>query len=322
MKLASSLVWVICALGLGVTGCDSKASVDIADVGPEATTDTLSRDTTVIDAAQDTVRDAPASTCSGIGGAGDTAKYYLLNFVRIPDVNGEDALGFNLDGFDSGTTGMSSGDCSQMAPDFEDGVDNNFGRARTSIDNLLSLVNMPGINATLQGQVNMGNFLFIFRVDGIDDYINDNSVTVQLFTASTSETLDLTGAGLNEWPSGMNNFTITPSSAVLSASIANGKLAFRSMEIPLMTSIGSFVVTDAQISANISATSLSSGVVGGAILKSQIMSEVSPTYWPIVEGNLTFDLLPQSGMPLECDAISAGFNISGVSVDTPTCVVR
>ena len=99
-----------------------------------------------------------------------------LHFV-VPDEDGV-SEGFDLDGRVSGEKDTPS--CSRrdyVAPDGTPGIDNQF----SELWKVLIAAVGDAVEGLIQGVINDGTLLLIFRVEGIDDPVNDSCVNVSLF---------------------------------------------------------------------------------------------------------------------------------------------
>jgi hypothetical protein len=99
-----------------------------------------------------------------------------LHFI-VPDENGVSA-GFDLDGRVS--DGADAPSCSRpdyVAPDGTPGIDNQFSELWKILVGEVG----DAVEGLIQGVINDGTLLLMFRVEGIDDRVNDACVNVSLF---------------------------------------------------------------------------------------------------------------------------------------------
>jgi hypothetical protein len=86
--------------------------------------------------------------------------------------------GFDLDERESPEgEAESCGHGDAVAPDGRTGIDNQLGQAWTVLEPLIG----EAVQALLQGSINEGRFLMMIELTGIDDLVNDDDVTLELF---------------------------------------------------------------------------------------------------------------------------------------------
>ncbi len=111
-----------------------------------------------------------------------------LHFV-VPDDDGV-SVGFDLDDRVSGARDAPS--CNRpdyVAPDGTPGVDNQFS---VLWDVLVSAVG-DAVEGLIQGVINDGTLLLLFRLEGVDDFQNDPCVNVALFKGAGRPDLGTSG---------------------------------------------------------------------------------------------------------------------------------
>lgn len=249
---------------------------------------------------------------------------YIVGAINIPD--GADAMnrvpGFNLDMMNSDGTGAG---CVGATPDFtsltgEAGTDNQFVG---SLVGLISTGASLDVQEAVSEQISNGSLLLAMRVNDINSFSADPSVTLELFlvkqASCMADTCPVTGAvmGGQAWQQRAASLTPTP----LMASITAGQLSGTIPALPLsFTASGNTImltIRNARVGAGISATGLTNGAIGGSLrvqdildLAEMIMPGIGATVAPIIRQNA--DLDPMTGMPNSCDAISAGLGFTAV----------
>ncbi len=209
--------------------------------------------------------------------------------VATPDPDGpagpmrRRAAGFDIDGLDSGDGSMEPGaTCEELHQDFAAltdndhfGVDNAFQGLVGTIEGLLEAADCPGmttegcLDAFLQQQISEGSLLLLIEVSGVDDFLFEPSVMVQLHVGATADGMP---------PATESDGTVSPGQAFVStmvlgpavdAEIFFGRLAVRAGVLPLFVDLGDFeldlVIARAQVRFDISGTSLTRGAIGGVV---------------------------------------------------------
>lgn len=274
-------------------------------------------------------------TDSGMGGGTDSpmvtapvSQTYIVGAINIP--NGPDAMnrvpGFNLDGMNSDGSGTG---CVGLTPDFtsttgEAGTDNQF------VGMLVGLITtgaMLDVQAAVSDQIANGSLLLAMRVNDINSFTADSSVTLELFLVKqgdcTMDTCAVTGGVMagQAWRQRAASLTPTP----LMASITGGQLRGSVPALPLSFRASgrdiALTIRNAQVGAGISMTGLTNGAIGGSLrvqdildLAEMIMPGIGATVAPIIRQNA--DLDPMTGMPNSCDSISAGLGFTAVPAMT------
>lgn len=248
---------------------------------------------------------------------------YIVGAINIP--NGPDDMnrvpGFNLDMVTS--DGTAAG-CVGVTEDFtsftgEVGTDNQFVGALVGI---LAAVPLD-VQMAVDEQIASGALLLAMRVNDINSFSADSSVTLELFLVRQADCAmspcAVTGSVMagQAWRQDAVALTATP----LSASITGGQLRGSVPALPLtFTASGeeiSLTIRNATVGAGITATGLTNGAIGGSLrvmeildLAEQIMPGIGPTVRPIIEGNA--DLEPSAADPNTCGAISVGLGFTAV----------
>ncbi len=272
---------------------------------------------------------SPNNTDAGMGGSDSPVptmepitQTYIVGAINIPE--GPDAMervpGFNLDGMNTDGNGVG---CVGGTVDFtslagEAGTDNQFVGMLTGL--------LAGFDLDLQMSVNeqisSGALLLAMRVNDINSFSADSSVTLELFLVRQADCAmspcPVTGGVMagQAWRQDAVSLTPTPLSATITAGQLRGSvpalpLAFETDGMNIMLTI-----RNAQVGAGITATGLTNGAIGGALnidevlmIAETIMPGVSMTVRPILEGNA--DIEPTAD-PAICGAISVGIGFTAV----------
>lgn len=106
------------------------------------------------------------------------AKANLIRRYEFPTELDGRAIGFDLDGRVSGaddTQTCGQGDLSDLAG--TPGVDNQLAKMWFAIEPIVG----EAVAGLLQGSINEGRFLLVVELGGLDDLVNDDDVTLNLF---------------------------------------------------------------------------------------------------------------------------------------------
>lgn len=274
-----------------------------------------------------------ASAMVGCGGPDEGPQLnathtYVVSTISIPEVMGSGAAataaGFNLDGTVSTGAGTT---CVELSPDYmsandpgEEGVDNGLANLVPTIEMLLS--DGETLDQTLARQLSEGDLLLLIQVRDVDRYTNDDDVTVQLYlgTVPGGGAPMLNGAVLAAGQT-FEGETVGPE---VSGSIVSGRLRVNSDLLTLMINTGEFTlplnIRNAQIRANITATALTNGAIGGSLrvleiadAAEMIMAGLRNTVINVLGG--VADMEPQAADPTVCDALSTGILFSAVEAE-------
>ena len=244
---------------------------------------------------------------------------YVISTISIPEATGTMAAGFNLDGMVSTGEGTT---CVDLSPDYtstndmEEGTDNGLA---SLLPTLAMLVGGP-LDETLQAQIVDGSFLLLMEVSDINGFNNDDSVMVQLYIGSVpgGGAPMIAGATLAPGQAFDGMAIGTPQTG----SITGGRLTVATPLLTLAIDTGDFMIDlpirTAQIRADISATGLGNGAIGGSLRVEDIATAaemIMPFLGYTVRGGLggVADRQPQAADPTTCDALSVGILFNAVS---------
>jgi hypothetical protein len=298
--------WTFLLVPLVAPGCgcgDSKASgddqIDLPDAGSDADSDSDS----------DTDADVDAGVDAGIDN-GEPSTDFIMDSVLY----GNEDDGFDLDGHVTADVEDPVG-CGHV--DGPDGIDNQLGPVMQDVDELLDVDSEGLLAAAIHG----GVLLMLFRLDGLDDRVNDDAVDVQVFNAIDADdpadpSNDMDGEG---------EFWISPDSVVdgdegqpkvvfgggsLTDSVFHGGPVDFSVNLPLGPDV-LFPVTlhDAQLVFRLRNATFVEGVVGGTVPVEDIVQAVrdTPDYADqagfieiALYSQADMDVIPEGPTPVAC----------------------
>jgi hypothetical protein len=227
--------------------------------------------------------------CGGGGGGGTTdaavvpgeSQTYVFSALDLPPASGSTAAGFNLDGENSPGSGTG---CVERTRDYTSSTD----PGETGVDNAMQAL-IPIIESTIEGdetlgailsgQITSGDLLIIAEISDIHSYTDDSAVTVQLTLAevegcdeATPESCipEVSGTTL---AAGQTFAATTALGGPITGSIVAGRLRLSVPSLPLSVPVTieeeeviiALDIQDAQLRANISATALTNGAIGGSL---------------------------------------------------------
>jgi hypothetical protein len=244
---------------------------------------------------------------------------YVVSVVAADRVVSGEVAGINVDGIDSGR-GSRVGSCQERRPDYVSSVTALPGVDNQLSGSLLSALESGGldINMNLAEGIARGAFLLLVTVDGVDDFVNDDEVTVTFALGETASGLAPTTSGGLLVPG--QSFRVATPLGTGMGRIAGNRLEANVAAIPLPLVIGDpSSVTDlanAQVTARIAADRLFDGEGGGgvgvddliAFAESNGQGDLARSLLPMFA-----DLEPSATDPLDCASISAGFRLEAVS---------
>jgi len=284
----------------------------------------------------------------GDGGLGDAGPpmppiYYVVSDINIPPPSmANEASGYNLDGMET-VADPAATNCVDFAQDFtsletmEPGVDNAMAGLMTT---LASFLMCPAgttpeqcVHDLLLQQIAEGKVLLVAQVTDVNSFNNDPSVTVQLYRAQVpgcdpampATCAPMLTAGGTLAPG--QALVPVPMGAALGApvtgSIVNGRLTVQADVIPLSVGSGgtniTLMVRNARFGAQITATGLSAGAIGGSISVDEVVAIAVAMMLPEATARMLLgsyaDLVPSAADPLVCEALSAGIHFEAVTAN-------
>ncbi len=254
---------------------------------------------------------------------------YIVGEISIPDAPTGPMMnitpGFNLDGKVS--DGTATDNCEDLNPDFvspegETGVDNQL--VGSLIGLLSGFISDLDVQATVDEQVATGALLLAVRVNDINSFENDSSVTLDLFL------VDPSGCAMS--PCAPTGGTVSagamwemqagdPLATGLSATIEDGVLSGGPLDLPLAFEASGMsielTIRDARVGGDITATGMANGNIGGELRIDDIVAlaeELMPGIGETARGILTdsADLSPSAADAQVCESISAGIGFTAV----------
>jgi hypothetical protein len=279
--------------------------------------------------------------CGGGGGGADSgartdspamapvSATYIVGTITIPDAPTGAMMnitpGFNLD--DKVSTEGGAGNCEDAIGDFqnptgETGVDNQL--VGSLIGLLRGFAADLDVQMTVDEQISTGALLLAVRVNDINSFTTDSSVTLDLFLVDPAGCAMSPCAPQGGRVSADQTWEMSSRPALatgLPASIAEGVLSGGPLDLPLSFEAGGMAINltirDAQIGGEISEDSMENGNIGGELriddiveLAEGIMPGIGETARGILEGQA--DLSPSSD-PMVCESISAGIGFGAVT---------
>ncbi|MBK8170999.1 MAG: hypothetical protein IPK60_11735 [Sandaracinaceae bacterium] len=289
--MAPTRTLTILAFAFSLAACSDDPAQSVADLGiadagqldssvmdsssSDATTDADSVDASPTDAAMSdgTVGDAAMIELCSSGSC--APRIFLLNTVALtgPDEEGR-VPGFNLDGSEAIVCGQVDG--MSPPPDNASGVDNSIGPTLGEL-----------VGDEMQNAIDDGSNLVVVQADGVDSLVNDSAVRITLWIARTPSGATLAHEGSGRLSPGQTFDTdalsyvdVAHTMAVYafsSASIVGGRISATGGEalvfMPLMGTMLTTKLHEAQFRANIADGTLTQGVLGGAFDNEEFMTE-------------------------------------------------
>ncbi|MFK7991985.1 MAG: hypothetical protein AB8I08_38565 [Sandaracinaceae bacterium] len=265
----------------------------------------------------------------------DTTQTWVVSVVGLPEASGGQAAGFNLDNLDSGEG--SDGTCEEFAADFTGINDPAHVGVDNALQGLVGTIETAALDAddcggstdgcldrTLQQQIAEGSLLLIMEVSGINDYVFDDSVMVQLALG------EVPGGGMpmvggdGQLAAGQTFNSMQTLGTPVSGDIFRGRLRAQTNGLTININAGGFmlplVISDAQIRFDVATdgSSLSNGLIGGSILGSDIVAavtEIDPDLVETAEGLISTlaDISPSAADSQVCEAVSVGLTFAAVN---------
>lgn len=235
-------------------------------------------------------------------------RVYVVNALQLPmpSSDGSEIDGFDLDGTADLVCGQADYNASQVDCGSSGGIDN-------SLSGFLG----PLANDSIQKRVDRAEYLLLLRVDGIDSFVDDSSVTltvllgrlpdgalpVHVGACSTENTTDpdcrlapgqTVDADAMSFSDGL--LGAMPLLQFPSAAIVEGRLAAEGVDLQASMGFGLPTIRRSRLTVAITDTTLSRGVWGGAITEADLVSEFSgPPYCGAFLGGW-FDITPYADM--------------------------
>jgi len=218
--------------------------------------------------------------------------------------------GIDLDGSVSDRSDVDSCRKSDfVAPDGRAGIDNQFTYLFETVEEMAEEGTVEGI---IQGSINGGRLLLMIEVEDVQDWTNDDSVSVRVFNAVGTPNLAADGYLVPD-----QTFDIDPESPINEGSgrIVDGVLETDPFEVELpMAFFNVFFdlrLVGAQIRANIGPEGVTDGVMGGAVTIDQILgiAAMADEMQEVQYGGLLMGVLPgmadMERVDGRCTALSA-----------------
>lgn len=286
-----------------------------------------------------------ARTVTLNGALGGVTRAYVVDQITLPEaasVTGRlRAAGFNLDGMDVRESSPDLADCTRRDEDFlsvsEEGVvgiDNALQRFIPTIEGLLT--DCPGgtqrgcLDAALRDQITQGNLILIVEVAGIDDFANDDAVTVQILLGqAVAAGVPTLGADGRLASGGAYTVAVGPGGAPLllgpayTGDIFHSRLRIRTDLLALSINTGArqldLTLANAEIRFNISSTDLTNGMIGGALRNDDIITAaamVSAGSEGLVRAAVesAADISPTAN-PATCGMVSVGITFEATTAN-------
>lgn len=248
---------------------------------------------------------------------------YIVGAISIPSA--PDAMnrvpGFNLDATNSmdGTgVGCVAGNEDYTSLTGEAGVDNLFVG---SLVGTLQSIGMLNVQTSVNEQITSGSLLLAMRVNDINSFANDPSVTLDLFLVKQGDCAGATCPVVGGVMAGQawrqrdaayaSGVMATITAGSLRATVPSLPLNFTASGMPI-----NLTIQNANIGATITATGLTTGQIGGGIAFSQLVmiaQGIMPSLTePTLRGLINADLNPRAADANTCDSISVGLGFTAV----------
>ena len=318
-----------------LAACSSRGEgpggIDRVDGGPDAGSSTM----TDGGGGSDTGAPVDAGPEPDAGPLTGDSYFYVLSFMDLaaPAEGGDPMVtaGFDIDNRVSDSTDVSScrkEDYTSPPPESTPGVDNQLGPLLASAEDTFH------IRANLEANVQSGAILVLLEVRGVDDLVNDDRVEVDAYVGLlpagvSAPMLDAMGhitAGQTFDVDAMSAAADMTALITLRGSIEDGRLAAGpgdfTMSLPLADTRVTFEAKSAHIAFDIDATTLSDGVVGGALdvddtvaAMEGVMGFDAATARLLLETNADLD---RDDAAMECQSISIALAFEGVDATRGT----
>ncbi|MEC9465928.1 MAG: hypothetical protein VX834_09095 [Myxococcota bacterium] len=239
----------------------------------------------------------------------------LKSFGFFSEVEPGVAYGFDLDGVVSdGTSPDSCYESDYTDPDGRTGIDNQLAKIWTDLDPLVG----DATRGLLQGSINEGRFLLMIELENLDDYMNDDDVTLHLFRGRLKPEIGTFGFIA---PDQTIYFDDTFSSArvpglkVVDGVLEAGPIAFQ-IPVDILEARFTMQVHSGKIRINIRDDGSFHGYIGGFVTIQDVLDELYATdavqeamlVTPFFENNA--DRNPVNG---RCTDFSTTFHFEGTT---------
>ncbi len=237
-----------------------------------------------------------------------TIGFAARNGEMVDDIEVSDGL--DLDGNVSDRSDVDSCRKSDfVSPDGRPGIDNQFTYLFETVEEMAEEGTVEGI---IQGSINGGRLLLMIEVTKVDDWTNDDSVSVRVFNGVGTPNLASDGYIVPD-----QTFDIDPDSPINEGRgrIVDGVLETDPFEVELpMAFFNVFFdlrLVGAQIRANIGPDGVTDGVMGGAVTIDQILeiAAMADEMQEVQYGGLLMGVLPgmadMERVEGRCTALSA-----------------
>lgn len=271
------------ALGFVVVGCSGRDAPPDVDAGVDAGSTDAEVDAGGVDAGVD-----DAGVDAGPVDAGPLtgeSYFYVLDRLDVgaPDPDGDSTIvpGFDLDGQDNRTMLDPSScrvrDHTSPPPDDEGGVDNALGPILGANEERF------GLRRNLELSVQAGTLLVLAQVRGVDDFVNDDRVELDILFGVLPEgafapQLEASGRFVPGQTFDVDARSLEPM-VTLPGRIVNGRLDAGPGTLSLTVPFGPEVITlgldRVRIRFDITESALSRGVVGGALNVDETVEELA-----------------------------------------------
>ena len=269
----------------------------------------------------------------------DETRTYVVSVISLPEATSDGrAAGFNLDGLNSGEGSTAEdANCEEFNEDYDalfdpnhTGVDNALQSLVSTIESLLPREDCPGmqqagcLDATLQQQITEGSLILMVEVSGINDYVFDDAIQLQLVLG------EVEGGGMPmiDGSGGLapdQTFaTVQELGTPVAGDIFQGRLRAQTDQLTITIDTGDFqlplMISGAEVRFNIAAdgSSLSNGVIGGflrtediVMAAAMIMEGIEDTVRGVVEN--VADVSPSAEDPMVCESVSVGLTFDAVA---------
>lgn len=260
----------------------------------------------------------------------DATFVYVVNRLSIPEADDGVVAGFNLDGIDSGAGSDDAEDCQGYAPDYVSSTDPDHIGVDNALEALVGILAEQIVSDTCAGmadelgctlgeQINEGAVLLLLEVSGVESLEYDTDVQLQLFLGAVpeGETLTVEGGAL---AAGQTFDVMANLGAPVGGDIFDGRLRATTPQLQLALTVDGMnvplTITNPEIRADVSATGLTNGAIGGELTIADLQETVEMLGLDFdiegVAGSFA-DLSPSAADPLTCEGLSVGITFGATS---------